>query len=951
MSAQRKREGEMSDTARKSLLSPGSHLGPYAITAKLGEGGMGEVWRATDGRLGREVALKLLPADFATDPERHARFEREAKVLASLNHPNIATLYGLEHLSVESPGLPAESAPSRPGVPSTGAPGAGGAPTEAAPQAVHVLVMELVEGEGLDARISERPVRIEEALPIALQVAEALEAAHERGIVHRDLKPANVKVRPDGTVKVLDFGLAKAWEEEVGGAELSLSPTITARHTKAGMILGTAAYMAPEQARGKSVDKRADIWGFGVVLFEMLTGHRLFEGEMVTDVLANVLKQEVDWDVLPASTPEALRGLLRRCLERNPKNRLRDIGEGRVAIEAILAGGARLEAGLEPGPSRRAEGASRPTRRETLAWAVAVLAILTAAFGLWFGLVLRAPEPPRVLRTTIELPPDLTVDPLNDSLALSPDGRTLAIAAADADGTPQIYLRALDGPAPRALDGTKGATYPTWSPDGRWLAFFADGKLKKIEIASGAVQTLADAPQGRGATWGPRGTIVFAPTLLGPLWKVSAGGGGASALEKDVPNGLSHRDPRFLPDGKSLLYVSLPTGPSAGGDQGLWALELDSGTSRRVLPDFSEGRFIPPGYLAFVRDGNLMVQPFDPGSLKLSGEALPVAQRVGFDQFRGTGQYAFAGGDLLVYQATSTGSLAQLTWFDPSGKELGTVGKPLEVTGLAISPSGRRAAALVGSPPQTRLWMIDLASGVASPFTFGDQTAFAPVWSPDGEDVVYGAISIKTGTGGAESLFVKKADGGSPPEQIAAVGTTYMFPTSWSPDGSVVAYTIQSPETKSFDLGVLSMKGKHELKIVVHGHANESGGLFSPDGKWLAYQSDESGSTQLYVVPYPGPGGKWQLSSNGTKAFVWASDHEIYNLSADGKVYAIELDTGPHGGLEIGSTRLMIANGPRATAAAYSRTLKRYLFAVPTGVDHKSPISLVTHWTRLLEPR
>ncbi|MEJ2190252.1 MAG: protein kinase, partial [Acidobacteriota bacterium] len=456
----------------------GATISHFRITEKLGEGGMGEVWAAEDVRLGREVALKLLPENFAEDAERHARFEREAKVLASMNHPNIATLYGLEHLDDR-----------------------------------HALVMELVEGEGLDERIERGPLPTDEALSIALQVAEALEAAHENGIVHRDLKPANVMIRSDGTVKVLDFGLAKAWEEQAADGSLSLSPTITSNQSKAGVILGTAAYMSPEQARGKSVDKRADIWAFGVVLFEMLTGRRLFEGEMVTDVLANVLKQEVDWDLLPEETPPRLRRLLDRCLERQPKERIRDIGDVRWHLAETL------RTGDEPDQPLAGTETALPSRhRVAIGWVAGVVIGSLAAVLAWWVLQ-PAGEAQRTIRSQIVAPEELAFDFRADvgGPVLSPDGSKLVFAARDDSGDRSLWIRPLDSLSAQKLGGTEGASFPFWSPDSRWVAFFVTGKLRKIDVSGGPPETVCEAPNGRGGSWSQEGAIVFAPEVFGGL--------------------------------------------------------------------------------------------------------------------------------------------------------------------------------------------------------------------------------------------------------------------------------------------------------------------------------------------------------------------------------------------------------------------------------------------------
>ena len=586
-------------------LKPQDRLGPYEILAPIGAGGMGEVYRAQDTKLGRDVAIKVLPESFAHDAERMARFEREAQVLASLNHPHIATIYGLERAR-------------RP-----------------------ALVMELVEGPTLAERIGGRAMPLDEALPIAKQIAEGLEYAHEKGIIHRDLKPANVKLTADGNVKILDFGLAKALEAPVPAGNPSISPTLTLAGTQAGVILGTAAYMAPEQARGATVDKRADIWAFGVVLYEMLTGKQPFAGETVSDTLAAVLKTEPEWEAIPAR----LRRLVRRCLEKNPKRRLRDIGEARVVIEDVLAGSAEEQA---------VTAAPRPIAYSWLLplspWLSAALLLTTLVLSwLYFR---QAPPAERVVRTTIALPAKAVVD----SFALSPDGRYLTLSAR-VDGARRLWLRPLDALDPQLLPGTEDAGYPFWSPDSRYIGFFAQGKLKKIAVSGGPVRNLCDAVDGRGATWNREGVIVFAPSAVSPdLQRVPADGGVPSSVTR-AESGVHRRFPIFLPDGHRVLYLA--NSSKTPSQNGIFLTSLDAKENRRLLPDLSNAFYVPPGagrhgaQILFVRNGVLMAQPVHPATLQLAGEASPVADGVG-QGVLGFFWFSVSGDASLAFQAAPT---------------------------------------------------------------------------------------------------------------------------------------------------------------------------------------------------------------------------------------------------------------------------------------------------------
>ena len=666
-------------------LIPGTRLGVYEVTAQIGEGGMGQVYRATDTMLGRQVAIKILPDLFAADSGRLARFEREAKTLAALNHPHIAAIYGFE-----------KSADT------------------------HAFVMELVEGEDLSQRIARGPIPIDEALPIAKQIAKALEAAHEQGIIHRDLKPANVKVRPDGTVKVLDFGLAKAIEPPASSRNVSQSPTITTpAMTQAGVILGTAAYMSPEQARGKTADKRADVWAFGAIVFEMLTSRRAFPGEDITDTIVSVVSKEPDWRALPAATPLDLHRLLTRCLKKDAKDRWRDIGDAWRLLED------------EPLVAPQTKAASR------LPWvAAAVLAV--AAAGVSFVHFREATSEPQMLQYTLAAPKKTTVA----NFAVSPNGRTLAIVAIGDKGS-QLWMRSLNSLQAEPLSGTDGANYPFWSPDSRSIGFFAEGKLQKIAATGGPAQTLCPAPSGRGGTWNVEGEIVFAPTNRGGLYRVPEAGG--LAVQITAPETGTHRYPAFLPDGRRFLYTRL-----GAKENGIYLGSLDSSTTsnsaQRALLDESNGRYVPPsahggdGTLLFLREGILMAQRVNPQTLEVKGDVAPVAGPVSPGYDTGYNLFSVSSNGVLVYETGSRAlSLIQHTWFARSGKQLAAVGRPVQAEGFSLSPDGTRTViSRIGrGPTQADLWIYDLDRGSESRFTFDASDNLSPVWSPDGARVAF----------------------------------------------------------------------------------------------------------------------------------------------------------------------------------------------------------------------
>ena len=901
-------------------IAAGTRLGPYEVLSLLGAGGMGEVYRARDGRVDRLVALKVLPEELFEGEERRQRFEREAKLLAALNHPNVAAIYAFEEI-----------------------------PGSSASAARHVIAMELAEGEALDKKISGGPLPLEESLSIARQIAEALEAAHEKGIVHRDLKPANVVVSSEGKVKLLDFGLAKAFENDNGSSpEISASPTLTARATAAGVILGTAAYMSPEQARGKPVDKRADVWAFGVVLFEMLTGKRLFQGETVSDTLAAVLRDPVDFGKLPPSTLPSVRVLLERCLERDPKQRLQAIGESRIALERTIAGssGVRAAGPLEAAPAPRA---SRTPLY--LSWAVA--AACAAAAG---ALALRGRAPgERVYRATIN-PPEGTVFAVDTTqpgpAVLSPDGRKLAFTARGTDSKVRLYVRPLDAAEAVPLAGTEGAQFPFWSPDGRFLGFGADQKLKRIEASGGPPSIICkttDFP--KGGAWSPLGVIVFAPASGGPLHVVSENGGESKPITKlDGKRGdNSHRLPSFLPDGKHFLYLArIASALPAEGHQILVG-SVDGGESKLVVRSPAAAEFAS-GYLLFLRDRALMAQRFDASRLTLEGEPRPLAENISLLTGAAKAVFSASRDGVLVAQVGAPVVIgAQLEWSDRAGKVLGTLADRAPYDEASISPDGRSVAVstLDLKAGTHDLWICDVGRNLKTRFTFEPGEELGPRWFPDGRSLVYAS------TRGAQQGLYRKQVEGSGVEELLYASETVKLPSGVSPDGKLLAFQELGAET-NFDIWILPLTGDRKPYPFLKTSFNEANAVFSPDGKWLAYDSNESGRIEVYVAPFPGPGRKWQVSAQGGAYPSWRQGGReiLYQELQSNKVFSVPVtlrgETPDFGR----AAELFVAPQPLAgIASRFDATSdgKKFIVVRPNQLRETGSLTLVVNWTAELK--
>jgi serine/threonine protein kinase/Tol biopolymer transport system component len=860
-------------------FTPGTRLGPYEVLAKLGEGGMGVVYRATDSNLKRSVAIKVLPASVAGDADRLSRFQREAEVLAALNHPNIGAIYGLE----KTPDFTA-------------------------------LVMELVEGEDLSQRIARGAMPIAEALPIAKQIAEALEAAHEQGIVHRDLKPANIKVRADGAVKVLDFGLAKAVEAgaagKAGGAgSLSMSPTITTpAMTQAGMILGTAAYMAPEQARGVAVDKRADIWAFGVVLFELLSGRRLFDGEMVSDTLAAVLRQDIDWTCLPAETPGRIVQLLGRCLERDPKRRMRDIGEARIALDPSspsLTASAPITA---PTPATVAV-----RRSSAAAWTILALVTVALVAGLviaqWFRPSLDVPT----LRLTTLLPPDVTIDPSTyPILALSRDGSTIAFVGVN-NGTSRIYVRRLTEYDAHQLPQTEGATAPFFSPDGAWIGFFGDGKLKKTPTAGGPVVTLAPGSDIRGGVWTSADTIVFSPDATASLQEMPASGGSSrvvTTLDQSKQE-RTHRWPTMMPDGKTVLFnVGSVAHPNDYDDATIEAVNVETGKRQLVMQGGRMPQYVgATGDLLFVRGKILYAVAVDPQTLQVRGRPRPVLDSVMGDPTTGSAFFAVSNTGTLTYApGDPSGALRRFAWIDLDGKA-SSIDLPAALyLDPHVSPDGRRIAfAIVDSTSSDAdIWVADPARGTSSRLT-NHGVYRSPIWSRDGRRLFCVSYDAKVNR---STIEARAADASGQPEAIGVIdGPAFM--NDISTDGSTLYLDASPPTGAAGRSGIyqLSTTGRSDTKptaFLTSSAGDLAGSAVSPDGRWLAFVSSEAGQRiEVFVQSLQDGGGRMQVSTNGGQNPHWSPDGRTIYYLQGADTLAVSVETS--GGLAVGKPRRLFA--------------------------------------------
>ncbi len=786
----------------------------------LGAGGMGEVYRACDTRLNRDVALKVLPTSFALDQERLARFRREAQVLAALNHPNIASIYGLEETN-----------------------------------GTQALVLELVEGPTLADRIAEGPIAVEEALPIARQIAEALETAHEQGIIHRDLKPANIKVRADGTVKVLDFGLAKAVDPHTSTAyeALTNSPTVPPSATIGGVVLGTAAYMSPEQAQGKPVDRRADIWAFGCVLFEMLTGRRAFRGDTIPEILANVLKSEPEWHELPAETPTAIHRVLRRCLTREVQKREPHIGSARLDIQE--GADAHTEA-----PPRSGGRGSRALVAAAAVAMVSVTGLLLLFWGLHGSSSDHSVEASRRYQTSVLLPDGVRFSGIPSyRLALSPDGTRLAFVASSAPGRSHLYVRPLDAADAQLLAGTKGASAPFWSPDGKFIGYFSAGKLMKTPAQGGTPLAICEySGVPTGAHWGSNGDILYSsggPGIVGSIRRVASSGGvSAEVLKPDRTNSVSgFWWPSWLPDGEHVLYFAIGPGLRP---LGIYVASLITKEKKLLMEGGSNVKFAN-GSLLFLRDQTLFAQTLDLERLELVGAPSLIAEGVVIGGNSGaTGAYAVSNNGTLAYQATATRRRSQLVWFDRTGNQLTSVGEPDEYGDLELSPDGTRLSVSLPSTSGTRdIWLIDLKTSQRSRLTFDAADEQRSIWSPDGSRVIF-----NSNRQGVLDLYEQSSSGGAAERLVFADGAN-KIPLSWSPDGRHVLVGRRDPATGD-DIWVLPLGGGEPYPFLKT-TSNERAARFSPDGRWVSYTSDESVAAALFITPFPGPGGKWQVSSGG----------------------------------------------------------------------------------------
>ena len=888
-------------------LASGTHLGPYEIQSPLGAGGMGEVYRARDTRLDRTVAIKILPAQLSNDPVRKQRFEREAKTISSLSHPNICVLHDVGHLD-----------------------------------GIDYLVMECVEGETLATRLEKGPLTLDQVLKFGSQVADGLDKAHRHGVVHRDLKPGNIMLTSTGA-KLLDFGLAKPTVPPTSGLTLTAAATPTTPVTQEGTILGTFQYMSPEQIEGKELDGRSDIFSLGAVLYEMLTGQRAFDGKSQLSVASAILEKEpAPISAVKPMTPPALDHAIRRCLAKDPEERWQTARDVAIELKWIADSGSR-------------SGTTAPDRERSrnFTWLLLAALALTAmvATGLGFLYLRRAPAEARVTRTYIKpmANSSFVFSGTAAGFALSPDGRLLAYVASTPDGKSVLWLRPLDSLQAQHLPGTEGAAYPFWSPDSRFIGFFAGGKLKKIEVSGGPPFTICDASDGRGGTWNRQGDILLTPSVNTTIFRVSSSGGPLTPVTAWAPekNETTHRWPYFLPDGRHFLYWSGSVfAPRDSLTNTVMLGSLDSKESRFLLHSHTNGIYASD-HILFMRQYTLMAQPFDAGSLQLTGDAVPLADPVQEGRSVAKGVFSASADGLLTYVEGASGADRQLEWFDRSGKQSGAVPGADAYASVRISPDGKRLAYYLDSAGY-EVWSYDLTRGVKTALTFGagsGQGNNYPVWSPDGRSIIY--CSYRNGSYG---LYKKASDGSGTEEPLLEGVSRIRFPTDWSPDGKFLTYI--EGALGGWAIWMLPLEGERKPYLFHASQFSEREAAFSPDGKWVAYCSNESGDYRVYVVPFPGPGGKWQVSPEGGCGPRWRRDgKEIFYLSSDNKMMVTEVKSSGSS-FEIGSTHALFATRAYGVFGRFDVSADGQRFAIPYEAGQPSAaIALVTNWPAELKKK
>ncbi len=892
-------------------LTAGTRLGPYEILSPLGAGGMGEVYRARDTRLSREVAIKVLSSELSSDQERLSRFEQEARSASALNHPNIVTVYDIGQAN-----------------------------------SVSYIAMELVEGKTLRELVAAGPLAMKKLLPIAAQVAEGLAKAHAAGIVHRDLKPENLMVSTDGFVKILDFGLAKLIP--TSSEALSHIPTMGTPETHPGSVLGTVGYMSPEQASGQPVDFRSDQFSFGSILYEMATGKRAFQRATTVDTLSAILHEEPEAiGQLNREVPPPCRWIVDRCLAKDPDERYassrdlaRDLSSVRDHISEVSGSGEGTLAALPAGARRR--------NRERLAWGGMTAVALLLAVAAMVRYAYRAATLARPLRLSIVLPEKSDLR----AAALSPDGSRLVFVAKDSSGKKLLWIRPLDSLAVQPLAGTENPSFPFWSPDSRFVGFFADGKLKKIDASGGPPQTLCDAPISRGGTWNREGVILFAP-IASPVYRVSAAGGLATPVTRFDParGETTHRWPFFLPDGRHFLYLVASFG--SGGQQekmGIYVGSLDSKEEKFLLRANSNVAYAPPGYLLFFRERSLLAQLFDAKGLRITGDPFPVAEQIQYFPQIYSALFSISENGVLLYRAASASAASRLLWFDRSGKEIGSLGTPGDQANPRISPDGKRVALDI-TDPQTGnmdIWIYDLSRGIPTRFTFDPAEDTTPIWSPDGSRIVWGSNRSKV-----RDLYQKDSSGAGSEEVLFRSGSA-KFSTDWSPDGRFILHRVVDPKT-NLELWVLPVAGDGKPIPFIKATFGVDHGQFSPEGRWVAYSSNESGKWEVFVIPFPGPGGKWQVSTAGGSEPRWRRDgKELFYLAPDGKLMAVEVKEGPT--FEAGAARPLFQTRRREHVSStdlfsydVSADGQRFLVNTDVGEVTSSPLTVVLNWTAELK--